>query len=471
MNHFLSKKLAAVALLASASLLSTSALAADRYKDRMFKVEKTKDVSFASGVPHLSDYQAITSALLQYNTVLSLAGKDPSTVAYFYNNESTTTDKNLLMDLYVPKDDKEKKRAAVIVSHGGAMVAGSKDDFSQNTVNYCDSLAARGFVTASIEYRLGVTLTGKECPIGTKKCQLAIDSADFGRAVYRGVQDIRAAVRYFRANADKYGIDPDRIYLIGNSAGAILSLENVYVNTEDDFPSYISKKNAPDLGPLDLYGELGYSSRANGVASLWGAVHNLDMIGNNNTPALLIHGTSDVTVYFKTGRPLSDVAGVLENLIPSEAGAQIASYALDLHAPTLYGSYVIDSLLTKKKIDHETYFVEGVGHEFYDQEKYTAPVQKKVFDFLYKLTQNEPVVSVKPLMLARASAVQMGEGNRNFTLSRGNDQKFFVADLRGRIVMSGRASAGESVDLSVLNNGVYLLRVQGEQAIQFGLRK
>ena len=35
--------------------------------------------------------------------------------------------------------------------------AGAKDDKDQHTVTYCDSLAARGFVTAAVEYRLGIT--------------------------------------------------------------------------------------------------------------------------------------------------------------------------------------------------------------------------------------------------------------------------------------------------------------------------
>ena len=91
---------------------------------------------------------------------------------YFYTNENDVELKPLLMDLYTPKGDTEKKRAAVIVSHGGAFVAGAKDDTDQQTVTYCDSLAARGFVAASIEYRMGVTLAGSGI-------NYSIDSVDF----------------------------------------------------------------------------------------------------------------------------------------------------------------------------------------------------------------------------------------------------------------------------------------------------
>lgn len=445
------KKILALAMCAFVSV----SLAADRYKDRLFDVSVTKDVSFAAGVPHLSSYHAITTGLLAYSLL-----EPDMTIAYFYNDEKTTQSKDLKMDLYVPKDDSKTDRAAVIVVHGGAMVAGAKDDYAQHTVNYCDSLAARGYVTASIEYRLGVTLT-------EENHQFHIDSVNFARSVYRGVQDVRAAVRYFRANAKELGVDPNRIYLVGNSAGAILSLENIYARNQSDFPTYIESE--PSLGGLDKYGEKADYANANAVASLWGAVHNKEMIGDNQTPVLLVHGTADETVYFKTGRPLSNVAKVLKNLIPSDLGAELASYTMDLHAPTLYGSYVIDSVLTKNGVDHETYFVDGVAHEFYDDDPYTSKVQEKVFNFLYKQTQADPSARVV-VALARPARVRMGLDNMNFVLENGSDAAYRVLDLRGRTAMTGIANVGEMVDLTSLQNGVYLLQVRGERAIRFGIR-
>lgn len=449
------KKLLKTCVVALCLLVGVSS--AERYKDRSFKVTKRLSQPFAKDVPALSNYHSLTVAMLAYKAV-----KDDATVAYFYNNEHDTKEGNLLLDLYLPDGDTIDVRPAVIVSHGGAFVAGARNDFAQHTVNYCDSLAARGFVAASIEYRLGVSLTSIE------NYTLHIDSTDFARSVYRGVQDIRAAVRYLRANAKRYHIDPDRIYLIGNSAGAIISLENIYVDSEEDFPSYVHK--ASNLGALDLYGEQGYSSRANGAIALWGAVHDPSII-RNDIPVMLIHGTGDGTVLFKEGRPLSNIAGVLQNLIPSEMVAELASYKLDLHAPTLYGSYVIDSILTEKGVEHSTYFVEGKAHEFYDEAPYTDTVQTKVFDFLYKLTQSKPVVSNPPLMLTRASNLMWGEDRLSFSIGKGSNVEFKIMNLRGQQVHSGRVSAGQQVDLNLLENGVYLLSVKGERPVRFGIRK
>ena len=278
------------------------------------------------------------------------------------------------------------------------------------------------------------------------------------------VQDIRAAVRYMRANASKLGIDPNRIYLLGNSAGAILSLENIYATKDSDFPDYINKK--PLLGGLDEYGEKASSSTANGVAALWGAVHNPKLVENSDVPVLLIHGKADETVYFKKGRPLSDVAATLENVIPSAMGAKAASYTLDLHAPTLFGSYVIDSVLTKRGVSHETYFVDGVGHEFYDEAKYEKPVRTKVFDFIYGLTQKK-TDAIKPAVLAKNALVRMGNGNMNFTYAGDNAAPYRVVDLRGHVLMQGNVAPGETVGLGMLNNGVYVLQVAREKPIKF----
>lgn len=442
-------------LLASMLVFVAYGFGAERYKDRMFDVSVNKNVVYASGVKHLKTLSPISTALLAY----SILGDGMS--VYLYESETELTEVNLRMDIYTPKKDDEKKRPAVLVMHGGAFAAGGKDDYDQHSVTYCDSLAARGFVTAAVEYRLGITAN-----IVNKT--LSIDSLNFSRTVYRGIQDVRAAVRYVRANAERLGVDPNRIYLVGNSAGGILSLENIYMDDESEIPP--AAKTEPALGGLDAYGEQGVSAEANAVVALWGAVHDINIVGDDATPVLLVHGKADSTVLFKTGRPLGNIAAVLENLMPSAAAA-IGAYAFDVNTPTLYGSFVIDSLLKENGVEHETYFVDDMPHEFYDYDDFDVKVQKKVFDFLYAQTQKPAPSAVRAVALSKASRVRMGAGNMNFTLSSGNAAQYAVMDLRGRKVMQGSVSAGEVVDLSSLGKGVYVLNVRGERPVRFGLVK
>ena len=429
--------------------------AAERYKDRMFDVSVQRDVVYASGVKHLKTANTLLSL---YNAYAKSDGGMP---VYLYENETDLTTVDLHMDIYQPKKDKEKKRPAVLVMHGGAFAAGSKNDYDQHTVTYCDSLAARGYVTVAVQYRLGITAV-------VKNKALTIDSLDFSRTVYRGIQDVRAAVRYVRMHADELGVDPGRIYLIGNSAGAILTLENIYMDKDSEIPP--AAKNKPNLGGLDAYGVQGTNAQANAVAALWGAIHDPKIIEDVSKPVLLVHGKADSTVVFKTGRQLGNIANVLKNVMP-DAAAILSSYAFHVNTPTLYGSYVIDSVLTAKGVEHDTYFVEGQPHEFYDYEDYDVKVQKKVFDFLYAQTQKPAGPERIVLALAKPSALRMGENNLSFTVAKGNNLAYAVTDLRGRMVKNGVVSAGETVELVDLERGVYVLRVKGERPVRFGISR
>ena len=100
----------------------------------------------------------------------------------------------LVGDLYLPKG---KSKAPVLVAvHGGGWQVGSKQFY-----RYWGLFLARaGYAVFSIDYRLGKAGT-------------------YPNAVY----DVKAAVQFIRAKASEFDLDPDRIGLVGDSAGAHLS--------------------------------------------------------------------------------------------------------------------------------------------------------------------------------------------------------------------------------------------------------
>ena len=104
-------------------------------------------------------------------------------------------DRTLKMDIYRPKDN-WRTLPAIVCIHGGGWRQGQKMNFR----NAAQTLAARGFVTASIDYRLS-----GEAPFPAH------------------IHDCKAAVRFLRANAKEYGIDPDKMGAIGHSAGGHLA--------------------------------------------------------------------------------------------------------------------------------------------------------------------------------------------------------------------------------------------------------
>ena len=469
----------------------TSVFAADgvRYKDRIFDVSDARTVTVAYDVPTMdkSNYNILSELMVSF--------KMEKNMLHLYESEQVVMEP-VVMDIYEPVNDNGTDRAAVVICHGGAFVASAKDDFDQKSVAYADSLAARGFVTASLEYRKGVVMmTGSGNPF-------RIDSASFARTVYRSVQDLHAAIRYLRLNAKALRINPSKIYVLGNSAGAMMALENIYALSKRDFPSYIDstsqfvvkdnkKENVP-WGKLNQYGARDYRGTADGVVALWGGIHDIDLVKNSDVPVFLAHGDSDYVMPYNVGHAISKPDKMVAEAVPEKYSAFAKAFKFQIETPTIYGSYAIDSALTARGVAHEFYNPVGYGlkHEFYNSTRtaedgseivFADSVQDKAFDFLYKLAtgtygKQEPVValakSAAPASIeaagkqapafAKVSKIVMGDKNLSFMVVEGDNVAYGVFDLKGKKVMAGRASRGETVSLEAVAGGSYFLKVQGD---------
>lgn len=192
----------------------------------------------------------------------------------------------LLLDVFSPpKDDTMKKRPLLIFIHGGGFQNNSKTGNYSSMV--CGSFAKRGYVTATIDYRLGVEKSGM---VDGKKEKT---NKDYAEAFYRAQQDGKAAIRFFRKNADKYGIDTSQVFLTGSSAGSKTCMAIAYMD-EDEIPKEIDQNK---WGSLDgNSGNPGYSSKVNGVMNAWGAMLNFHWIKKGDAPLFNTAGTEDKTV-------------------------------------------------------------------------------------------------------------------------------------------------------------------------------
>jgi len=213
---------------------------ASRYKDIVFpSVSVTKDIQFGSN-----------------------KGIDGSTV-------------DLFLDLYEPENDTLTNRPLVIFLHGGSLISGTRSAMEYQCIDF----AKRGYVSATIEYRLGI-----ESPKGVKTIL---------EALLRGVQDTKAAVRFLRSRQGEYGIDTSKIYIEGSSAGSMIAVHYAYWD-QDEIPSDIDQTKWGNIEGTS--GNPGFSSSINGIVNYCGAIIDPAWIDAGEIAVANFHGLLDPVV-------------------------------------------------------------------------------------------------------------------------------------------------------------------------------
>ncbi len=179
------------------------------------------------------------------------------------------------LDLFLPKKRAtEKPLPLVAFIHGGGWRNGDKRSGLRRVAAFVES---GEFVGASIGYRLS------------------------GEAIWPAqIHDCKAAIRWLRANADKFGFDPDRIAVMGSSAGGHLV---AMLGTSGDV-----KKLEGNLGK-----HIEISSRVNGVIDEFGPTNFLTM---NDFPGKMDHLAKDSPESKLLGRPITEVPELVREASP-----------------------------------------------------------------------------------------------------------------------------------------------------------
>jgi acetyl esterase/lipase len=212
------------------------------------------------------------------------------------------------LDIYLPPGHSvTEKRPAILMLHGGGWAQGSRTDLAF----LAKGAALAGFIAIPVDYRL-VTPTANKFP-----AQL---------------DDVQTAVRWIRANAAQFGIDPDKLGAWGHSAGghlaALLGTEDTRDNADPALAKFSSRVqavvdlsgpslflHAPDTNLTDqaiaiVTNFLGKSpEEIPDLATLASPALHID---DKTAPILLIHGTADPLV------PLSQ-AVIFYNMLKSKS--------------------------------------------------------------------------------------------------------------------------------------------------------
>jgi para-nitrobenzyl esterase len=264
-----------------------------------------------------------------------------------------STPYNLKVDIYQPAGDTLSARPLIILAHGGSFVSGTRED--DNTIDsLCTRFARRGYVTASIDYRL------------TDYTSLILDSTLAISEVIKAISDGKAAVRYFvkdAATTNIYKIDTNNIFIGGNSAGAVLYMHVGYLDSLGECPSDIMDTMLANGGFEGNSGNAGYTTKSRAIIDLAGGLNHSSFVGPGDKPSVNAQGNND-------------------NIVP-----YTCAFALNgLVKVTLCGLGTLEPVFDSNGIYHMSHVFPGDGHVPWS----TDPVKFNTVDslvnvFLYSL--------------------------------------------------------------------------------------
>ena len=207
---------------------------------------------------------------------------------------------DLRLDIYRPPAGTAKRMATVHI-HGGGFTGGSKDTLSERVLPY----ATAGYVAIPVQYRLA------------------------GEAKWPAqIEDVKAAIRWVRANATRLGIDPAKIAVVGHSAGGQLAL---FAAGTPNRPEFEGSNGTPGAGTqvaacCAYYPSTDVRLRADGTvnnlmpAGSDEAAHRaaspLSYITKAFPPTIIFHGTADTTI------PLESSERLFKQLRDAEVAAE-----------------------------------------------------------------------------------------------------------------------------------------------------
>ncbi len=365
-----------------------------------------------------------------------------SWIDYGFNFDCNGDSTNLLLDIYRPFGDTAHNIPLLVLAHGGSFIGGSRA--STDMIAMCKELARRGYVVASIDYRIKISLTSGNTL-----------SKEFSQAVWRGTQDLRAAIRFFRkhiAEGNSLHLDSNNIFTGGVSSGGIMGLHLAFLDTYSEFNT-IGLDTAV-IGDIEgKSGNPGYSWRVKGVISLSGALGNASWINNNKNVSLcFMHGNNDQTVPYKS-----------------------AYYKLfGQNVAFLQGGFSMDSAATKQSMNTRLYTFNGADHvPFVGNAAYMDTTVKYIAGYLYK-----QVTGLTPDAIAEHVSDKVGfqlfpnPATKSITLDFGSvnyrDLNVELMDMTGKILF-GKFADENAMQISTenLNPGIYLVRVSNQTQSTF----
>lgn len=377
----------------------------------------TNDSRF-SEVPYFSANQIDSAMNITYGNALDWQGNA----------------QDLVFNIYYPKlsADPLPLRPFILIVHGGGFVAGSRNDWNDE----CNEFAKRGFIAATIDYRLGFN------------CNADINSKE--KAIYRAQQDANAALRYAVQNAATLRMDTSWMFIGGGSAGAATSLGLVYVSQAEW--NNMNPNISNQLGNLNNSGNaLTTTYTLKGVFNNWGGMLRDNIQPEEMLPMVSFHGELDPTVSIDSALG----GGCVENL-PSYGSRSIHN--------ELIANGVCSDLSVDPTGDHGVYDTNWQGTIF--RVSRAACFFKSVFcntcTNYYSTVQTMPNCTTTGLNATSPQlsnySVYPNPFHDVITLNHSiGNESFKLINTLGQVLYSGKDITHQ--DFSTLNPDIYLLLI------------
>ncbi len=419
----------------------------------------------------------------------------------------------LKMDLYLPICESAtgtSKTPLAIFIHGGSFIAGDKGETT--ITDLAKSFAKRGYATASVNYRMGFVndFDLNQCNFPNYACFFAADTAEWYRAYFRAVQDVKGAIRFLINRNAEYQIDPQNIFISGESAGAFIAMGTTYLDVPSekfaqafeldgvltpnfntiDCPHNVNQiwPNAtvlrPDLGSID--GSIEPTTipfLIKGVGNFYGGmISDLLALNDNTKPKASLyqfHQPCDLIVPFETGRVYAGQSWCFTNGygcygISNSAMVYGSKRISDWNTDNSYG-YSIQDNFTTIPFPYEyiglqprncfDQVINGNGCHAYDN---FTNRKNQLISFFAPLVSTNPICTPGLLGSEELNKFQSqfnifpNPFSNQLTIESETSATYVVTDLFGREVSEGVIVTGKNV-ITIANQfgkGIYFLTLK-----------
>jgi len=364
---------------------------------------------------------------------------------------------DLILNIYYPCEtyDTLPKRPLIVLMHGGMFLSGSLTHLDST----CQEFAKRGFVAATIEYRQGWEYVDN-CQAVTVPTVISAD-----RAIYRGIQDLHASMRYLVHNAGEYKIDTAWVFCGGVSAGAFAAVDMAFIKPEqlyNRWPYCNDPKFGPPLGYLNASGnDLTDSFSIKGLFHNWGSIVDINYIQPSNVI------------------PVISFAGDEDKLSPIDSGFFLGCSHYDL----MFGSRAICDRLTDygscSEMNIKVNGGHGVYNDTYEQGVFRVAKASCFFKSLFCnncssviYTDSVPAscslyTSLRELPAHQALQTDPNPSNGRIMIKSESPigSPVNIYDIRGILIhQEPLTSAEQELDLDDLEKGIYVIEIESARS-------